>query len=135
MNAQYLNIKLKQNAVALFLGVACFLTLPLAAQETSTEPIKTKSDKKLSLTDKGYAKEREGQYAQAIALYNQAIKQNPKDPEAYFRRGNVNLLRHEYDGAIEDFSKTILSKPKNSSAFINRGISYDRKKRVCEGSS
>lgn len=54
----------------------------------------------------------------------QAIQQNPKDLEAYYRRGQIKLAMKDAEGAIAD-ANTILSKdPDNHEAHYLRGRAY-----------
>jgi len=51
--------------------------------------------------------------------------QNPEDfPDIYYYRGVCRLALEDYDGAIEDFTESILSEQMVQSSYYNRGICY-----------
>jgi tetratricopeptide (TPR) repeat protein len=47
--------------------------------------------------------------------------------DGYATRGNVWLLREEYDRAIEDYKMAIAMNPDFAAAYTNRGIAWDKK--------
>jgi tetratricopeptide (TPR) repeat protein len=84
----------------------------------------------ISYANRGLAYAGKGQYDQAIADYNVAIKANPKYETAYFNRGNAYYAKGHYDEAIADYRKTIELNPKNSYAYYNMACIYSV--RACE---
>jgi tetratricopeptide (TPR) repeat protein len=58
----------------------------------------------------------------AVADYSEAMRINPKDPEAPFNRGLAHLRLDKYDYAARDFSEVIGMQPKNADAYVYRGI-------------
>jgi tetratricopeptide (TPR) repeat protein len=48
---------------------------------------------------------------QAIADYNEAIRLDPSDAEAYHGRGNARLMQKNRSAAIADYRKSIALKP------------------------
>ena len=58
----------------------------------------------------------------ALANYNKAIELNPKNSEAYYKRGLLKEALIDEKGAVEDFTKAIALDPKNIEAYLNRGI-------------
>ena len=65
--------------------------------------------------------------AELISSYNEAIRLNPNNAEAYFRRGFEYSKKGDSDRAISDFNETIRLNPNNAEAYYNRGSAYDRK--------
>ena len=63
----------------------------------------------------------------AIAACDQAIRQNPKDAEAYNNRGGEYMAKRELDRAIADYNKAIELDPKYALAYYNRGLAYRAK--------
>ena len=68
-------------------------------------------------------------YNKEIEIYNNFIKVNDKDIEAYLNRGNIYKLNEKYDKAIEDYSKVIKLDPKNFYAYFNRGNIFEKIKK------
>jgi tetratricopeptide (TPR) repeat protein len=60
----------------------------------------------------------------AIAACSHAIERNPKNADAYNKRGYAYYLNQQYDRAIADFDQAITLDPKNADAFSNRGDAY-----------
>ena len=46
-----------------------------------------------------------GQYEEALAHYDIAIKKNDSDPHIYFNRGQTNASLQRFEEAIKDFKK------------------------------
>jgi len=72
--------------------------------------------------NRGDARMAKGDYAKAIADYDEAIRLNPKDRWAYITRGNARMEIGDHAKAIADFGEAIRLNPKDDSAYINRGI-------------
>ncbi len=66
-----------------------------------------------------------GDYEGAIADYNEVIKANPQDAQAYFLRGNANYDLGDISAAIEDYNKTININPQQAEAYYQLGNAYD----------
>ena len=54
---------------------------------------------------------KKGQYDQAIATFNQAIQQDPKNAAFYNARGLAYYYIKNYDKAIADFTKAVQIDP------------------------
>jgi tetratricopeptide (TPR) repeat protein len=61
---------------------------------------------------------------QAILDFNKALEENPKDAEAYLKRGIAQAEKGRYKQAISDYNKAIEINPRNAKAYINRGYAY-----------
>ena len=61
--------------------------------------------------NRAVAKERTGDYKDAIADYDKAIEINPKFAEAYYNRGIAKESTGDYKGAIADWGKAIELNP------------------------
>jgi tetratricopeptide (TPR) repeat protein len=64
----------------------------------------------------------EGQIA--IEDYDEAIRLNPNDAEAYFNRGNAYHNLNKKKRAIEDYDKAIRLNPQFAETYHNRGTTY-----------
>jgi tetratricopeptide (TPR) repeat protein len=68
-----------------------------------------------------------GVYDLAIADYNEVIRNEPNDPEAYFNRGLSWKKIKQYDKAIADYDEAIRLNPEHVGAFDNRGDAWKAK--------
>jgi rhomboid protease GluP len=59
-----------------------------------------------------------------FADYNEAIRLDPKNAEAYYNRGNSYLKKGDWNKAIADFTEAIRLNPKFAGAYVNRGLVY-----------
>jgi len=57
-----------------------------------------------------------------IAAYTEAIRINPDDPEAYFKRGDAYGANGEYDKAVADFTEVIRLDPNHPEASFRRSF-------------
>ena len=67
-------------------------------------------------------------YQQLLRDYTDFIKRNPKDSEAYRRRGNAEYEHEDWDRAIADFTRAIEVDPNRGVAYWNRGWAHAKKK-------
>jgi len=66
-------------------------------------------------------------YDKAVAYYDKAMLLDSTNTTALNNRGNVKLLRNDYEGAIRDYSTIITISPEaRSLALMNRGIAWMR---------
>jgi len=56
-----------------------------------------------------------------MEYYDEVIKSDPKDAEAYFNRGNAKAALGNYQDAMADYDETIKCDPKYTAAYYNRG--------------
>jgi lipoprotein NlpI len=68
-----------------------------------------------------------GEYDRAIEDYDQAIRLNPKHPDAFSNRGVAYARKGDYDRAIENYNEAIRLNPKHAGALYGRGNAYRRK--------
>ncbi len=66
----------------------------------------------------------EGEYDQAIACFNKALKAKRKFPEALCNRGSAYYEKNQYDEAIPDFDRAIELNPDFSEAYHGRAMVY-----------
>jgi tetratricopeptide (TPR) repeat protein len=64
----------------------------------------------------------------AISYFTEQIRANPKDAEAYSRRGVVWDDKGEYDIAIKDYNECIRLTPGDAVYYCNRGRAFRQKK-------
>lgn len=69
----------------------------------------------------GAALHRQGDFPAALAVYEQAVKQNPESAEIYNNRGDVKRLLGDLQAALNDHDKAISLNPEMSEAYLNRG--------------
>jgi tetratricopeptide (TPR) repeat protein len=73
----------------------------------------------------GYATVAEGKIAEAIEIYNEAIRLKPDYVYAYNNRGNAYAKLDQYQRAIDDYNESIrLSLVGYAQTYINRGNAY-----------
>jgi len=75
-----------------------------------------------------------GDHVRAIADYSDAIKYMPNYPLAFNKRGHAHLDNGDFDKAIADYEELIrlnpdynMAKSSLANAYIERGMSYDKK--------
>lgn len=70
---------------------------------------------------RGIAQVNEGQYARAISIFDQVLREDPTYPEALIGRGTAYAFKRELDSAIADFTKALQSNPSAGEAWKRRG--------------
>ncbi|WP_236065081.1 tetratricopeptide repeat protein [Reticulibacter mediterranei] len=71
--------------------------------------------------DRGFAYFYSGNYREALAIYEQALEDNPQDADAYFGRGWAYLRLQEYQRAVDDFEHVLELAP----SYQNPGGLYN----------
>ena len=64
------------------------------------------------------------QHERAIRDFDEAIRLNPQDAEAYNIRGLLYRYRGQHERAIGDYDEAIRLNPQHANAYYNRGITY-----------
>lgn len=72
----------------------------------------------------GYAYDTTGNFEQALTEYDEAIRLNPKYPEAYSYRGAIYDHLSQHQRAIRDFDEALKLNPQLATAYRNRGRAY-----------
>lgn len=75
---------------------------------------------------RGIKAERIGDNIVALDSYNEAIRLNPDDTKAYWRRAMFYEAHRDYDKAIADYSVIVRLDPKDADAYVQRACSYGR---------
>ena len=99
--------------IHLFLILLVSIGTPLNAQSTSNDKLK-----------KANIKEVDGDYNAAIDLYSEVITEEPRNDDAYIKRGNSYMQMGNYEAALNDFTKAIKLNPANANAYYNRAVIY-----------
>ena len=74
--------------------------------------------------NRGYAYAEQGDLAQAIADYSQAIALDPQGAYAYNNRGHAYYTQGDLAQAIADYSQAIALDPQDAAAYTGRGYAY-----------
>lgn len=72
--------------------------------------------------NKGVAFQALGLYADAIAAYDEALRQSPCDPELWQNRGAALLSLDRFAEAIECFDQALIYSPKDADILCNKGF-------------
>jgi tetratricopeptide (TPR) repeat protein len=72
-------------------------------------------------------KVKEKTMANEIVDYTEAIRLDPNDATAYYRRGMAYKEKGDYDRAIADFTEAIRLNPNGYRAYVDRGMAYGGK--------
>ncbi|WP_353292804.1 tetratricopeptide repeat protein [Synechococcus sp. M16CYN] len=68
---------------------------------------------------------RGGNFTKALPLWESILAQSPQDAAALSNRGNVRLALGDFDGAIEDQTRSIALAPEESDPHLNRGTAEE----------
>ena len=74
--------------------------------------------------NRGNAHSAKGDFAAAIADYDEAIKLDPKNASALTNRGTAHSEKGDADAAVADFDEAIKRNPRFASAYFNRANAY-----------
>ncbi len=100
----------------------CFVFFLLSPSAYAAKP----SDKVSELIKSGEEYMLKDSYDEAIKSFDKAISLDPKNPWAYFHRGEAHDKKNELDLAVADYSKAIEFKPSLCSAYVKRGKVYEK---------
>ena len=62
----------------------------------------------------------------AIEDFDEAIRLNPEDADAYYNRGVAYGDLGQYEREIQDYDEAIRLNPEYAKAYYNRGVAYGR---------
>lgn len=85
-----------------------------ADREEQSRKLVKKGKKKLSM----------GLNEEAMACFEEAIRKDKNNFEAWHRRGSCKITNADYEGALPDFDKAIELKPDYAPAYYNRGMAW-----------
>ena len=71
---------------------------------------------------RGAASAARGDFPQAIANFDTAIRLNPDDAESYHRRGMAKAKNHQFPEALEDYDQALKLQPHNALWLRTRGV-------------
>jgi lipoprotein NlpI len=75
----------------------------------------------VTLNNRGNAYQNKGDYARAIADYDQAIRLNSESALLFYNRGSAYQHRGDYERAIQDYEQAIRLDPTSARAITSRG--------------
>lgn len=105
--------------------LAVLLTAPILLACGSPEPISESSQQQASeLIETGRLLYGEGNAADAIVNYSDAIALDPNSAIAYANRGGVLAAQRNYTKAIADYSCAIQLNPDLAGAYGGRGLAH-----------
>ncbi|MEB3831791.1 tetratricopeptide repeat protein, partial [Phormidium sp. CCY1219] len=108
--------------VAVRIGNQVLAQLPPPATEPeTTEEVREKDEAEVWL-ERGFEQYKRGDFAGAIASYNEAIRLQPDYALAYYNRGVAQGNLGQYEEAIASFNEAIRLQPDFAVAYYSRGI-------------
>jgi tetratricopeptide (TPR) repeat protein len=99
-------------------------TVPAKAVKTAPANNSKYNPKAIALSDRGVGKVAKADYKGAIQDFNQAIKLDPKLPEAYLGRGISYSGLGNRTAALKDFNQAIKLNKSFAEAYLNRADEY-----------
>lgn len=67
---------------------------------------------------------------ETISKWSKIIAIDPKNAQAYYKRGIAYSAQGDLERAILDYNKTIEINPGSAEAYCDRGLAYSRKKQL-----
>ena len=74
----------------------------------------------------------EKDYEKALSLLNQALKNNPNNPDAYYYKGTVYDAQNQFQPAIESYKKSLEYNPNQDVTYYLIAIDYENLKKPKE---
>ena len=118
--------------LSLLLALALLWPAPLAAAAGPTSPAAASSRPELPLPqlfDRALAASRDGDFGDALPLWNRVLELAPQDAAAWSNRGNVQLALGDPEAAIADQGRAMQLDPENPDPHLNRGTAEEALKR------
>ena len=109
-------------------GAIAAFTLALNKKEAGANPL-------YDNVMRGIAYAKKGQFEQALADFDAAVKIKPDDVDARFRRGSTRAQLKQYQDAIEDLSAVIQADAMNAAAFRVRGFAHNMLNQNVDGAA
>src|SRR2546421_2795341 len=110
------------------------LTVAMAVQAASSDagdPVEVKRPDRTADTkhyeELGVEYLKAGDWKEAIAAFDEALRINPRDSQAYIYRGAACLAGGEPNAAISNFTQLIVLEPTNAIAYLDRSAAYRAK--------
>jgi len=94
--------------------------VPNPAEAAALEQQKPQTAKEL--IDRGDALLDSGEYATAIAQFDEALKQDPDNAPAYADRGIAEYWKGDYDSAAADFDRALAIDPREAVIYRGKGL-------------
>jgi len=83
-------------------------------------------DRAVTLVNRGIIRLRRGNYGQAIADFNYALRYRPGFAEAYVNRGAAYVGLHRFADGLADIDRALaLGVQRPEKAYYNRGLAYE----------
>ncbi|XP_029306384.1 stress-induced-phosphoprotein 1 isoform X2 [Cottoperca gobio] len=101
-------------------------------KENETNGTDTMTKKSASLTEKGIKLVQEGQYAQAVSMFTEAIKCDPKDYRFFGNRSYCYYCLEQYPQALADAERSIQMAPDWPKGYFRKGSALMGMKRYSE---
>ena len=109
-------------------GAIAAFTLALNKKEAGANPL-------YDNVMRGIAYAKKGQFEQALADFDAAVKIKPDDVDARFRRGSTRAQLKQYQDAIEDLTAVIQADAMNAAAFRVRGFAHNMLNQNTDGAA
>ena len=110
---------------------------PIAAATTSDDDVEVTADRRATIgaltndanfyREQGIASQRSGDFQQAIASLDEAIRLDPNDSQAYDIRANAWDEMGIFNRALADYDEAIRLDPNNPVLFHDRGVMWQHK--------
>ena len=98
------------------------------AVEHFTKMLETEPNNDTWYAFRGWARHKNGQTAEGLKDYAEAIRLRPRAPSWYSNRGLIHMEAKKVDEAIQDFTSAIELVPDSEVPYRNRAMAYARKK-------
>ena len=72
----------------------------------------------------GVQLQNQDRWEEAIAEYDEAIRLDPQNTDAYSNRGFAYFKLDQFEQAIQDYGEAIRLDPRNPMIYANRGVMY-----------